>query len=176
MNQNHNELAILNQNLQYPTLAVALQQAALRSSFAALRNSLRTALSAAPTMEEVHLMDWGASSTIEEGSAEVHETELDTMRAAVDLPGGGVQRQGEPGVEYPWRCGALRTAALAATPLLQRAVGAGAAHCWATTLASTGPWGAALFRTGAGTHGAPVGTFPVNFERVGTIAGAHQTR
>ena len=48
----------------------------MRSSFAALRNSLRTALSAAPTMEEVHLMDWGASSTIEGGSAEAHETEL----------------------------------------------------------------------------------------------------
>ena len=98
-----NELAILNQNLQYPTLAVALQQAALRSSFAALRNSLRTALSAAPTMEEVDLMGWGAGSTIEEGSAGAHETELDIVRAAVDLPGGGVQRQGEPGVEYPWR-------------------------------------------------------------------------
>ena len=101
----------------------------MRSSFAALRNSLRTALSAAPTMEEVDLMGWGAGSTIEEGSAGAHETELDIVRAAVDLPGGGVQRQGEPGVEYPWRCGTLRTATLAATPLLQRAVGAGAAHC-----------------------------------------------
>ena len=98
-------------------------------------------------------MDWGAGSIIEEGSAEAHETELDIVRAAVDLPGGGVQRQGEPGVEYLWRCGALRTAALAATPLLQRAVDAGAAHCKGKRYAAHGAAMAALLAAELGAAG-----------------------
>ena len=64
-------------------------------------------------------MDWDACCTIGEGSAEAHGAELSTVRAAVDLPGGGEQREGEADVEYLWRCGTLRNAAMAATPLLR---------------------------------------------------------
>ena len=38
------------------------------------------------------------------------------MRVAAELAGGGEQPEDEPGVEYLWRCEALRNAALAATP------------------------------------------------------------
>ena len=44
-------------------------------------------------------MDWDACCIIGEGSAEAHGAELSTVRAAVDLPGGGEQREGEADVE-----------------------------------------------------------------------------
>ena len=72
-------------------------------------------------MSDLDSMDWTARCIIEEGSAEAREAELAIVRAAVELPGGGVQRDGETDVEYYWRCGNLRNAALGATPLLQRA-------------------------------------------------------
>ena len=70
--------------------------------------------------QDLDCMGWDAGGIIEEGSAEVHEAELDIVRAAAELAGGGEQRQGEADVEYLWRCGTLRNTALATTPLLQR--------------------------------------------------------
>ena len=42
-------------------------------------------------------MGWDAGSITKEGSAEAHEAELGTVRAAAELAGGGEQRQGEAG-------------------------------------------------------------------------------
>ena len=64
-------------------------------------------------------MDWEFGGAIKRGSTEAHYVELDIVRAAVDLPGSGEQREGEADVEYLWRCGTLRNAAMAATPLLR---------------------------------------------------------
>ena len=79
----------------------------------------------------VESMDWTAGSIIEDGSAEAAGAEDAIVRAVLELPGGGQQRGAEDAIEYLWRCGALRDAALCtgAMPLLERAVDAGAAQC-----------------------------------------------
>ena len=79
----------------------------------------------------VESMDWTAGSIIEDGSEEAAGAEVAIVRAVLELPGGGQQRGAGGAIEYLWRCGALRGAALGvnAMPLLQRAVGAGAAQC-----------------------------------------------
>ena len=79
----------------------------------------------------VDSMDWAAGSVIEDGSAEAAGAEDAIVRAVLELPGGGQQRGAEDAIEYLWRCGTLRDAALRvdALPLLKRAVDAGAAQC-----------------------------------------------
>ena len=79
----------------------------------------------------VESMDWTAGSIIEDGSAEAAGAEDAIVRAVLELPGGGQQREAEDAIEYLWRCGTLRDAALRveARPLLKRAVDAGAAQC-----------------------------------------------
>ena len=79
----------------------------------------------------VDSMDWTAGSVIEDGSAEAAGAKDATVRAVLELPGGGQQGEDEDSIEYLWRCGTLRDAALCtdAMPLLKRAVDAGAAQC-----------------------------------------------
>ena len=54
-------------------------------------------------MSDLDSMDWTAGCIIEEGSAEAREAELAIVRAAVELPGGSAQHDGETDVEYLWR-------------------------------------------------------------------------
>ena len=56
----------------------------------------------------VESMDWTAGSIIEDGSAEAAGAEDAIVRAVLELPGGGQQREAEDAIEYLWRCGALR--------------------------------------------------------------------
>ena len=55
---------------------------------------------AAPDVPDLDGMDWDAGGIIEAGSAKQEEAELDIVRAAVELAGGGEQREDESGVEY----------------------------------------------------------------------------
>ena len=79
----------------------------------------------------VESMDWAAGSIIEDGSAGAAGAGGAIVRAVLELPGGGQQRDNEDPIECLWRCGTLRDAALrvGARPLLERAVDAGAAQC-----------------------------------------------
>ena len=61
----------------------------------------------------VESMDWAAGSIIEDGSAGAAGAGGAIVRAVLELPGGGQQRDNEDSIEYLWRCGALRGAARA---------------------------------------------------------------
>ena len=76
-------------------------------------------------------MGWAAGSMAGGGSAGAAGAGDATVRAVLELPGGGQQRDNEDSIECLWRCGTLRDAALRveARPLLGRAVDAGAAQC-----------------------------------------------
>ena len=48
----------------------------------------------------VESMDWTAGSIIEDGSAEAAGAEGAIVRAVLELPGGGQQREAEDAIEY----------------------------------------------------------------------------
>ena len=60
----------------------------------------------------VESMDWTAGSIIEDGSAEAAGAEDAIVRAVLELPGGGQQRDNEDPVGCLWRCGAGPSGAL----------------------------------------------------------------